>query len=105
MIGVYSLYAASEPQKARPQMERTLLIGQHVKVTDEVGVEHDGLVTANWGNDVIKEGSTPPTINVLYVTNDPAKRDPYGNQIERLSSCSHRSQTTAPGRFWDWPKE
>ena len=86
-------------------MERTLKIGQYVKVVDETGYTHDGLVTNQWGNEKVKDGTAGPCINVLYVVDDPAKRDPYGNQIERLSSTSHKLSTTAPGRYWYFPDE
>ncbi len=86
-------------------MERTLNIGQFVKVVDEHGHVHDGLVTNQWGNKTVKDGVAGPCINVLYVVDDEAKRDPYGNQIERLSSTSHKLSTTAPGRYWYFPDE
>jgi len=88
-------------------MERTISIGDAVKVVDEVGTLHDGLVTQQWGQPgrVIKDGENPPAINVMYLSADEMKTDPYGRQIERLSSCSHRSTTTAPGRFWYFPNE
>lgn len=70
--------------------------GQAVKVVDELGVLHDGLVTANWGNDNQPSGC----INVVYVSKDEKKRDQYGQQKEHLSSCSHRDMTSAPGRYW-----
>jgi hypothetical protein len=41
-----------------------------------------------------------PCINVVYVSPDTAKRDPYGTQIERASSVQHKTQTTAHGRYW-----
>lgn len=88
-------------------MERTISIGDHVKVVDEQGRLHDALVTQQWGQPgrVIKGGEQPPAINVLFCSSDAEKMDPYGRQIERLSSCSHKSQTTAPGRFWYFPDE
>lgn len=86
-------------------MERELKIGMFVKVVDEVGVTHDGLVTQQWGHAKVKDGEAGPCINVLYVVDDPARSDPYGNQIERLSSCSHKRSTPAPGRYWYFPDE
>ena len=88
-------------------MERTLKIGDPVKVVDEQGRLHDALVTQQWGQDggVVKVGHSPPAINVLFCSSDPEKMDPYGRQIERLSSCSHKSTTTAPGRYWYFPDE
>jgi DNA-binding protein len=41
-----------------------------------------------------------PVINVLYVSADETKTDPYGRQIERASSVQHVAGTTAKGRFW-----
>ncbi len=73
--------------------EKKLEVGDFVKVTDEHGVEHNGLVTAVHG---------PACINTLYLSSDPAKRDPYGQQVERLSSLQLKSQFTAPnGRFYE----
>jgi hypothetical protein len=66
-------------------------VGQHVIYTDEVAVDHDALVTAIWG---------PACINVLYVSEHESKQDQYGRQIERPSSVSHVSQTTAHGRYY-----
>jgi hypothetical protein len=41
----------------------------------------------------------------VFVTADPSKQDPYGNQIEWLSSVTHHKVTTAPGRYWFHPDE
>lgn len=75
--------------------------GDPVRIVDEQYGEHVGLVTAVHGN---FGGSYVPCINVVYVTNDPAKRDPYGAQVERMSSLQHISQGPAqmprPGRYW-----
>lgn len=70
-------------------------IGDAIKVVDEVGVEHDALVTVYWGG----EDPTGP-LNAVYVSSDASKHDPYGRQLERLSSLSHKSKTSAPGRYW-----
>lgn len=86
-------------------MKRTLSKGMTVKVVNEVGKLFDGLVTNNWGNAEVEDGKAGPTINVLYVTDDDSKTDPYGNQIERLSSCSHKLNSHAPGRYWYFPDE
>ena len=71
------------------------VVGDSVLVTDEVGHKHHGLITAYWG-------TTPMgAANVVYVSDDNMKNDPYGRQIERLSITQHKSTTTAPGRFWE----
>jgi hypothetical protein len=49
------------------------------------------------------EPFVPSCINVVYVSSDPSKHDPYGQQLERLSSLQHESQVqnmTVPGRFY-----
>lgn len=71
-----------------------------VVVTEDYETRH-ALVTTVHGQFV--EGQAPPCINAVYVTSDPAKRDPYGHQLERMSSLQHESATTnmpTPGRFW-----
>lgn len=86
-------------------MKRTLKNGMAVKVADEHGVIHDGLVTNQWGPSEVEDGKAGPCINVLFVSEDETKRDQYGTQIERLSSTSHKLSTSAPGRFWYFPDE
>lgn len=87
-------------------MERTLDIGDSIKVVDETGNLRDGLVTNHWhdGRRTLKEGECP-TINVAFISADPAKNDPFGRQVERLSSCSHKTTTNAPGRYWFFADE
>jgi hypothetical protein len=47
-----------------------------------------------------------PCINVLFITPDAAKRDPYGRQSEHASSVSHgREQGVPVGNCWFWPSE
>lgn len=75
--------------------------GDPVRVVDENYVEHIGLVTTVHGT---FDSTYAPGINVVYVSADPGKRDPYGQQIERLTSLSHYSsgpnQMPRPGRYW-----
>jgi len=71
-------------------------IGQAVKVVDEVGVLHHGLVTNNWS----KLDVCSTCANVAFLSADESKTDQYGRQTEHLSSCAHRDTTTAPGRYW-----
>lgn len=76
-------------------------VGDAVVVVDEHYVRHAGLVTAVHG---AFGGAYTPCINTVHVSTDPAKRDPYGGQVERLSSLQHYSQGPAgmprPGRYW-----
>ena len=74
--------------------------GDPVKIVDENYQEHIALVTCVHGS----FGQWVPCINVVYVSGDPAKRDPYGQQLERLSSLQHLSQgpnnMPRQGRYW-----
>lgn len=87
-------------------------IGDHVTIVNETYETHDALVTAVHGtgyaghpasDDFEENKGYGPSINVVYVSSDPAKRDPYGNQLERLSSLSHYNSTInmpKRGRYW-----
>ncbi len=85
--------------------------GDVVIVVDENYVERMALVTEVHGEfgkvyDTVDGGKRVyvPCLNVAYVSADPAKRDPYGGQIERMSSLQHYGQGPAdmprPGRYW-----
>jgi hypothetical protein len=90
------------------------VVGQAVIYVDEVGVEHNALLTAVhgiatytsvWSEDL--KGFDPntkktiyPCVNLLYVTKEDAKIDPYGRQISRASSVSHKDSYAAHGRYW-----
>lgn len=76
--------------------------GDIVIYHDEVGKPYNALITSGGFE---HGGSATGWINVLYVSDDPAKRDNYGRQIERQSSVSHVTGTTAWGRYWRWPDE
>ncbi len=76
--------------------------GDPVAVVDERYQPRIGLVTCVHGT--FTDGGYVPCINVVFVDTDPAKRDPYGQQVDRLSSLQHYSQgpngMPKPGRFW-----
>ncbi len=46
-----------------------------------------------------------PGCNLVFVSSEVDKTDPYGRQIERATSVVHRSKQPAHGRFWMWPDE
>lgn len=77
-------------------VERERKVGDHLVYTDEQGIAHNALVTNWWG---------PQCCNLLFVVSDEAKKDPYGQQIERRSSSVHKSMMQAPGNFWLHPDE
>lgn len=85
--------------------------GDVVTVVGEDYVEHAALVTEVHGEfgkvyDTVDGGKRTyvPCINVAYVSADRAKTDPYGGQLERMSSLQHYSQGPVdmprPGRYW-----
>jgi hypothetical protein len=76
-------------------------VGDVVSVVDENRVPRVALVTAVHGG---FSGPVPPLINVAYVSTDPTCTDPYGGQVQRLSSLAHflggPNQMPDPGRYW-----
>lgn len=75
--------------------EEVLQVGDVVIYKDEVGVDHNALVTVVHGN------TSQSCINVVYLSDDPAKRDPNGRQIERASSVQRKMEgVTAHGRYF-----
>lgn len=75
-------------------------VGDVVSIVNENYEEHFALVTAIHGNNW--EQFTP-SINCVYLSSDPSKSDPYGRQLERLSSLSHFNGTHGMpkrGRYW-----
>lgn len=81
--------------------------GDVVRIVDEHYAEHLGLVTTVHGEFGAEYGGTAfvPCVNTVHVSRDASKRDPYGQQVERLSSLQHYSQgpnaMPTPGRYWE----
>lgn len=75
--------------------------GDAVKVVDETYAEHVALVTCVHGEFA---DNFAPCINVVYVSDDASKRDPYGLQLERMSSLQHfnhgPNHMPRAGRYW-----
>ena len=92
-----------------------LSIGCHVVFTDEHFVDRNALVTAIWtpshefaeagfvSRDDEAIGST--SLNLVFVSGDDSKDDPYGRQIERQTSIPHASMQGAGGFCWRFPDE
>ena len=107
-------------------MERAFKIGCSVIFFDSHREPHEALVT-NWfhgGRDgqTVEEylssgtnwdggprtSNMLPCCNVVWVSSDKDKSDPYGRQLERQTSCTYgRSQGPHPflGMSWCWPDE
>lgn len=105
-------------------MERAFKIGCKVIFFDSHRVPHEALVT-NWfhggpdGQTVAEleqkhheKGITSPLYmpccNVVWISSDKEKTDPYGRQLERQTSCQYGRQTGMTpfvGMCWCWPDE
>lgn len=80
-------------------------IGDAVKVVTETREEVNALVVAVHGTGFKPDNKMGygPSINVVFVSSDPHKHDPYGQQLERYSSLSHLNGCVTmphPGRYW-----
>ena len=73
-------------------------IGDVITYVDHVGEAHDAFVTAVW--DLNQEPGYHPSINLVYVSTDEDKKDPYGRQIERDTSVVHKANQSAHGNYW-----
>lgn len=92
-------------------MFEQLEIGSQVVYTDKHFVDRVALVTAIWGSPNWREHciepgqANVPCINLVYVSGDPTKDDPYGRQLERSTSVVHASSHPAGGSCWRMPEE
>lgn len=101
-------------------MERKYEHNAAIIYVDPQGQQHLGIVTSWWGApgaswDGPVYGNPPPDAyqspigepgcNLVYVSSDQMKKDPYGRQIERATSVVHKSKQPAGGNFWCWPDE
>lgn len=91
-------------------------IGDVVIFFDQFGMEHNALLTNVFGErrittfkeegkETVTEQVTNPCVNVLLVSPDKQREDSYGRQIERQTSCSHYSSSSAWGNFYCLPSE
>jgi len=71
-------------------------VGKKVIWHDAVGTPFEALVTAAW---------SPTCINVVFVSEDEKKQDSYGRQIERATSCQHKSIMNVHGFYWRFEDE
>ena len=122
------LERGSEAAERQIAMEKTLEVGDVVVFMDEVNCPHNALVTAvhgeisriqwrediegltgHWNHEII-EGKGPvklqiPCINLLYLSGNPNKQDPYGRQCEHESSVVYKEESTAHGNYFMWTGE
>ncbi len=76
----------------------TIAVGDTVVFHDPTGIAHDALVTAVWNRD-------PGCINVVIVSGDEGKTDPYGRQIERHTSVAHATPNWVHGMYFRFDHE
>lgn len=84
-------------------MDRQLEIGSVINYVDKNQVRHSALVTNVWPQ--MSGDGNAPGCNLVYVSADASKDDPYGRQIERATSTVHKTRQAAPGDYWCWPEE
>ena len=75
--------------------------GDVVMYVDRVGRKQPALVT-NVFDYATANGPAPfPTVNLALISQDEAREDSYGRQLERETSIVHKTNTTAPGFYWE----
>lgn len=82
--------------KVETAEKRVALVGEVVIWHESDGKQCNALVTAVW---------TQTCINVVIVSADESKTDPYGRQIDRRTSCAHKSVNVVHGFYWRFPDE
>ena len=96
----------TETQTQREAIDWTVpAVGDAVEVITENYETVTALVVAVHGTGFTTSDGKGygPAINVVYVSPDESKRDPYGTQLERFSSLSHYNSTITwqkSGRCW-----
>jgi len=80
-------------------MGKALEIGDQVIYVDSLAREHFALVTNVWPG-MAPAVSDEPGCNVVFVSGDGSKTDPYGRQLERATSVVHKGKQPAHGNYW-----
>lgn len=83
------------------EMKKNPVKGDVVTYVDRVGRRQPALVT-NVFDHVTADGIGPyPTVNLVLILQDANREDSYGRQIEHETSIVHKTNTTAPGFYWE----
>lgn len=85
--------------------ERKLEIGSAIIYVDTRGVRHNALCISVWDGMRYGGPQGEPGCNLIYVLDDPNRKDEWGRQIERMGSQVHMSNQPAHGAYWCWPDE
>ena len=78
-------------------------VGDTVIYHDEHGKPHNALLTCvhGWETEGIPVIDQMPCVNLLYVSSDEKRQDDYGRQVERDSSCVHKTMNGGVhGGYW-----
>jgi hypothetical protein len=78
------------------QQTREVHVGDVVIYHNPVAKPFKALVTAVW---------SAVCLNVVVISDDAAKTDPYGRQIERFTSLSWGGNMTVHGNYWRFEDE
>lgn len=77
-------------------MERKPMAGDSIVYIDSYRQPHNALVTEGWSE---------TCVNLVLVSSNESERDSYGRQLDRQTSCVHRSCNSAGANCWIWPGE
>ena len=81
-------------------------IGQHVLYVDALSKPRPAILTAVWRSTPEYMKTRPiPGVNLVVISDDEAKTDSYGRQIERFTSVVHMANQASPGWYWCLPSE
>ena len=87
-------------------MSKALNIRDSIIYIDSTRNHHPAIVTTVFGSADGGFGTSKVQgCNLVYVSSDESKQDPYGRQIERATSVVHRSGNPAGANCWCWPDE
>ena len=81
-----------------------LRAGAHVRFVDERGRGRPALVTAVW-REPGREDDQFAAVNLVIVSPDERRIDPYGRAIERRTCVVHHSRAAVPTGFWSYEEE
>ena len=90
--------------------ESKMQVGAPVVVVDSLGKRHNGILTNvfGWGTpeEHFAQYKSWPCANVVFVSDDEKKTDPYGRQLERFTSFPHKSSMPGVnGMYFLFPEE
>jgi hypothetical protein len=83
---------------------KKVIIGMPINAFDSHGKKRTALVTNVFGeSEKLSDGTeSHPAINVIFCSDDSAKEDVYGRQVERLTSLVYSEQQSAHGMYWSF---